>query len=211
MPDGPVVAIVAGPDSGAKALAEAIGLGGGVPRPVVLDAAASAEDALEGVGGLLIAAEPPSGAGGPLARLVTAATDSDMPVLGIGGGLHCLNLALGGDRAVEATGHAPEEGAPLHHHIYMAPGSRLAAIVGSGGFVRVNSAHRRGIREAQKSPLLLASAYSVDDGVIEAVESTEHDWVIGVQFRPERRRQVPPQFERLFQGLVERAGRRAGA
>jgi hypothetical protein len=203
MSDGPVVALVAGLDS--EALAECVGRAGGVPRPVVLDAATPPEDVLEGVGGLLIAAEPPSDTGGPLARLVTAATHSGMPVLGIGGGLHCLNLALGGDRAVEVPGHAPEEGATLHHHIYVAPGSRLAAIVGSGGFVRVNSAHHQGIREAQKSPLLLASAYSVDDGIIEAVESTEHDWVIGVQFRPERPRQVPPQFERLFQGLVERA------
>ena len=204
MSDGPVVALVAGPDSGAEALAEAIRRCGGVPRLVALASAAS-EDPLEGVGGLLIAVEPPSDIDGALGALVSATTRGDIPVLAVGGGLHCLNLALGGGHSVEVPGHAPAEGAPLHHHIYIAPGSRLAAIVGSGGFVRVNSAHHRGIREAQKSPLLLASAYSLDDGVIEAVESTEHDWVIGVQFRPERPRQVPPQFERLFQGLVERA------
>ena len=94
-----------------------------------------------------------------------------------------------------------------YHRIYIAPGSKLAAVVGAGGFVRVNSRHSRGVTEAQKSPRLLAAAYSIDDGMIEALESPDHDWVIGVQFRPELRREIPPQFDRLFQGLVERAGR----
>ena len=78
-------------------------------------------------------------------------------------------------------------------------------MVGSGGFVRVNSRHSNGIREAQKSSWLLASAYSLEDGIIEALESSRHRWVIGVQFRPERRMEVPPHFDRLFQSLLERA------
>ena len=84
-------------------------------------------------------------------------------------------------------------------------------MVGSGGFVRVNSRHRRGIREAQRSAWLLASAYSLEDGVIEALESARHRWVIGVQFRPERRMELPPHFHRLFQSLAERAAERMRA
>jgi putative glutamine amidotransferase len=64
------------------------------------------------------------------------------------------------------------------------------------------------MREAQKSPLLMASAYSLEDGVIEALESPNHRWVIGVQFHPERRMELPPHFDRLFQSLVERAEER---
>ena len=84
-------------------------------------------------------------------------------------------------------------------------------MVGSGGFVRVNSRHALGLREAHKAAALLASAYSLEDGVIEAVESPRHRWVFGTQFRPERALELPPHFQRLFQSLTERAAERAGS
>ena len=74
--------------------------------------------------------------------------------------------------------------------------------------MRVNSRHPEGLKEAGKSRLLVASAYSLEDGIIEAVESPMHRWVIGVQFHPERRLELPPHFDRLFQSLVERAKER---
>ena len=139
--------------------------------------------------------------------LVRAALDDDMPIYALGEGMHLLNTAFGGKPVEAVAGHGGdgETGESAFHHIYIAPGSRLAAVVGSGGFVRVNSRHNRGIREAQKSQWLLASAYSLEDGVIEALESSRHRWVIGVQFRPERRMELPPHFDRLFQSLLERA------
>ena len=142
-------------------------------------------------------------------ELLRAAIDDDMPVYALGEGMQLLNAAFRGKPAQAIAEHVDtgEDGnlTAAYHHIYIAPGSRLAAVVGSGGFVRVNSLHEKGLREAQKSPLLLASAYSLEDGVIEALESSRHRWVIGVQFRPERRMEVPPHFDRLFQSLLERA------
>ena len=145
--------------------------------------------------------------------LTRAALDDDLPIYGIGRGMVVLNLAMGGGLIGHLDGHPPgaradESEGPRYHHIYISPGSKLAAVVGSGGFVRVNSLHRQGVREAQKSPRLLASAYSLDDGLIEALESPAHRWVIAVQFNPERRMEVPPHFDRLFQSLVERAAER---
>ncbi|MCI0887944.1 MAG: gamma-glutamyl-gamma-aminobutyrate hydrolase family protein [Chloroflexi bacterium] len=150
--------------------------------------------------------------------LVRAALDVDMPVYGIGRGFQVLNIAQGGSIAKMAAGHAADaehledsEGQSMFHHVYISPGSKLAAVVGSGGFVRVNSRHRFGVREAQKAELLRASAYCMDDGVIEALESPRHRWVIGVQFRPELRLEIPPHFDRLMQSLVERANERLHA
>ena len=77
--------------------------------------------------------------------------------------------------------------------------------MGSGGVVRVNSRHRQGLVEAGRAAGLAASAYSLEDGIVEGLESPLHRWVIGVQFHPERRMEVPPHFDRLFQSLVERA------
>ena len=145
--------------------------------------------------------------------LVRAALDADLPIYGVGRGMHVLNVALGGGLLRSVDGHCPaphenEDSKPAYHHIYISPGSKLAAVVGSGGFVRVNSRHRAGMREAQKSPYLLASAYSLEDGLIEALESPSHRWVIAVQFSPQIRMEIPPHFDRLFQSLAERATER---
>ena len=142
-----------------------------------------------------------------------AALEDDMPVYGICRGMQLLNVAMGGSLAQHLVGHEGRrlddgEWEPTYHHIYISPGSKLAAVVGSGGFVRVNSIHHQGVREAQKSRYLLASAYSLEDGLIEALESPRHRWVIAVQFHPERRMEVPPHFDRLFQSLAERAAER---
>ena len=61
------------------------------------------------------------------------------------------------------------------------------------------------LKNSQKASQILASAYCLDDSVIEAIESTQHDWVIGVQFRPELVKQLPPHFGRLFEGLILKA------
>ena len=148
--------------------------------------------------------------------LARAALDDDLPIYGICRGMQLLNMAMGGSLIQHLEGHAGTqlddgEWEPSFHHIYISPGSKLAAVVGSGGFVRVNSIHHQGVREAQKSPHLLASAYSLEDGLIEALESPRHRWVIAVQFHPERRMELPPHFDRLFQSLVERAVERSAA
>lgn len=135
------------------------------------------------------------------------ALDQDLPVLGICRGLQALNVVTGGSLIQDLPGHlkavaSNELRGPEYHRIWISPGSKLAAILGSGGQVRVNSFHHQGLREAQKSPLLLASAYSINDSVIEAVESPYHKWVVAVQWHPENQREVPKQFQRLFYALV---------
>ena len=202
-----VVGILATGDEGARACAASVERLGG--RALRLDAAGIVADALLGLVDALVVADGCEGSFAAVS-LLRAALDDDMPVYALGDGLHLLNAAFGGADAVCLDGHGAVPDADgvavsAYHHIYIAPGSRLAAVVGSGGFVRVNSRHGRGIREAQKSGWLLASAYSLEDGTIEALESARHRWVIGVQFMPERRMEVPPHFDRLFQSLVERA------
>ena len=175
----------------------------------------SPEGALSGIGGLLMGGvelRSDEGDDGAQAGILKAALEADMPVLCICRGMQLLNTIVGGALPREIQGHGSlvsdgeqdSEQESTYHRIYISPGSKLAAIVGSGGIVRVNSRHDGGFRDAQKSSLLMASAYSLDDGVIEALESPDHRWVIGVQFHPERRKELPPHFDRLFQSLVER-------
>ncbi|MDA1347267.1 MAG: gamma-glutamyl-gamma-aminobutyrate hydrolase family protein [Chloroflexi bacterium] len=176
---------------------------------VRLDLDLSLEATMSGLGALVLSVDGVSDSGDLTRSLLLAALDVNMAVLCISGGFQLLNSALGGGPARPIDEHAlaggSSEGGPAYHRIYIAPGSKLAAVVGSGGFVRVNSRHDTGIREADKSSSLLASAYSLEDGVIEALESPEHRWVIGVQFQPELRGELPPHFDRLFQSLADRA------
>jgi putative glutamine amidotransferase len=142
-------------------------------------------------------------------RLLEYALERDLPVLALGRGMQLLNVARGGSLLPEVPEHQAREvdgqWLPARHVIYLSPGAKTAAIIGSAGFFRVNSLHRQGLREAQRSPRLMSTAYSVDDGLIEGLESPEHSWVIGLQCRPERHEEVPRSFANLFAALVERA------
>ena len=142
-------------------------------------------------------------------RLLDFALDHDMPVLAICRGMQLLNVAFGGRLIQDLPGHKAQRAAgcwqPEKHLIYMAPGAKAAAIIGSAGFFRVNSLHHQGLKEAQRSPRLMTSAYSVEDGLIEGLESPNHSWVIGLQCHPERQDEVPRSFANLFAGFYERA------
>jgi putative glutamine amidotransferase len=146
--------------------------------------------------------------------LLKAAVDADLPVLGVCRGMQALNIVFGGTLIQDLGDRYPGHGHSLNdkgeegtsrHRIFISPGSRLAMSVGSGGLVRVNTWHHQGVAEANRSPKLMASAYSLEDGLIEGLESPHHKWVVGVQFHPELRGEMPPHFDRLFDGLVGRA------
>ena len=132
-----------------------------------------------------------------------------MPVLAICRGMQLLNVAFGGRLTQDLAGHRNDDpdGDPATHQIYVAPGAKSAAIIGSAGFFRVNSYHHQGLTEAQRAPRLMSTAYNVDDGLVEGIESPEHSWVIGLQCHPERLDEVPRLFVNIFGGLHDRAER----
>ena len=213
MPNQPVIAITTGSEDDGRLYCDLISRCGGVPLLITPDSIGR-HDQLGLVGGLLLGNAPAEFDNGAslvlrdtMTRLLPTVLDFDLPVVAVGDGMHSLNMAMGGQAPLPVTGHEGDEDGSTRHHIYVAPGSKLASIVGAGGFVRVNSLHRMGMRDAQRSPDLMTAAYSVEDGIIEAVESPDYSLVIGVQFRPDRPREVPPNFDNLFHLLVERAGR----
>jgi len=203
------------------------GLGAEV-RLVTPEDTSPSESIMEGVGGLLLPGgpdiDPPlySAAPDPTAgleinrdlddldlRLLGYCLTRDMPVLAISRGMQLLNVAFGGQLIQDLPGHrsAGEHGkpSPNQHQIYLSPGAKAAAVIGVAGFFRVNSYHHQGLYEAQRSPRLMSIAYTLDDGLIEGLESPEHSWVIGLQCHPERQDEVPRSFANLFAGFHDRA------
>ncbi len=126
-----------------------------------------------------------------------------IPVLAIGNGMIVMNLNAGGTFSNVSHDHFTDnEHESNFHRIFISPGSKLASIVGAGGFVRVNSRHQIGILESDKSSKLMSSAWSLEDGVVEAVQHSVYTTAFGVQFLPDMRLEIPPHFDRLFENLI---------
>lgn len=128
-----------------------------------------------------------------------------MPVLGICRGQQALNVARGGtlhqhladvtDNSIAHRQVLPG-GIPTHD-VAVAPGSLLAALLGSDA-VRVNSFHHQAVDRLGAG--LRAVAWS-SDGVVEGIETTGDGLYLGVQWHAEGLVDDPAQL-RLFERLV---------
>jgi putative glutamine amidotransferase len=131
-----------------------------------------------------------------------------LPILGICRGCQTLNVARGGtlhqhlpdvtdgsvDHRQTASGRMPT------HSVRIAPDSRLAEIVGATE-LEVNSFHHQAVDRLGDG--LRAVAWS-PDGVIEAIEGTGPELLLGVQWHAETLVEGPA-HARLFEALVAAA------
>ena len=144
-------------------------------------------------------------------ELVDSALAQNLPLLGICGGAQAINVALGGslyqDIATElpnATQH--EQGWKRHkggHPIRIHPGTRLRRIVKTQR-MEVNTTHHQAVRIVGKGLVINATAH---DGLIEGLESSNHRFVLGVQWHPEILVQRDPSERRIFSSFISAARR----
>jgi putative glutamine amidotransferase len=136
------------------------------------------------------------------------------PVLAICYGCQLLNVYLGGTlvqdlpsetetsvahRRKDVTPEPPED---PRHPARFEPGSRLATLAGRGD-ATVNSSHHQSVKRPGKELRITGQA---SDGIVESVEWTgDSNWVIGVQWHPERMA-GDPLAERLFADFIAAAG-----
>ncbi|WP_407080301.1 gamma-glutamyl-gamma-aminobutyrate hydrolase family protein [Candidatus Contubernalis alkalaceticus] len=121
--------------------------------------------------------------------LAEEALNLNLPILGICRGMQMINLAAGGSiyqdiglRKKKNIKHMQD--APRWyptHKVYITPHSRLASIFDQESH-RVNSFHHQGINKLGKG--LISCAYA-SDGLVEALEGTGENLVMGVQWHPE--------------------------
>ena len=136
-------------------------------------------------------------------NLARAALEADMPLFGICRGCQVLNVAAGGSMIQHFDGHrSPKEGTTVYHDVLVTPQSRFRQIVGEDAF-SVNTFHHQGMDRASIAPLFIPSAVaSPDSWLVEAYESQAHDWVIGVQWHPERTFELSDPHVRLWHSFL---------
>ncbi|MEX1253100.1 MAG: gamma-glutamyl-gamma-aminobutyrate hydrolase family protein [Dehalococcoidia bacterium] len=147
------------------------------------------------------------------AAVLASALERDLPVLAICRGHQLLNVVFGGRllQHIEDGSHRADFSQPdvpsRWHTVRLLPATRLQAILGADE-IEVNSRHHQAVLPETLAPGLVVAATS-PDGLIEAVESTSHRWVVGVQWHPERleseRAHFAPAMRPLFEALVREA------
>ena len=123
-----------------------------------------------------------------------------MPTLGICRGQQLLNVALGGSLIQHLDDHRqPGDRTALTQPLTVAPGSRLAEIFGSTR-IEVNTMHHQAVDQLGRG---LSAVAWAEDGTIEGLESTQHPWLLMVQFHPEELVDFHEPSQRLFAAFVE--------
>ncbi len=139
--------------------------------------------------------------------LFRGADDRRIPVLAICRGLQLVNVARGGT----LHQHLPDAlgterfrvggGVYASNTVEVDAGTALASLVGAGE-LDVHSYHHQGVDRLGEGLVVTART---DDGVVQAVESTDDGYLLGVQWHPEQ----DLEDRRLFAGLVAQASRYA--
>jgi putative glutamine amidotransferase len=148
--------------------------------------------------------------------LARAASEQRIPTLAICRGVQVMNVALGGSLVQDLPSqrpstidHAPAgKRAERVHHVTVERESLLAEVVRTTS-IRTNSSHHQAVDRLGAALRVTARG---DDGVVEAIESSDPLWwMLGVQWHPEELTGTPEDWDRRlfteFGEAVRRAGR----
>jgi putative glutamine amidotransferase len=120
--------------------------------------------------------------------LARRALEREVPLLGVCRGMQILNVACGGtldqhlpDRLGHER-HRPVPGSWAEHDVRIEPGSLAARAAGTERLT-VKSHHHQGVEAIPDS--LSATAWATDDESVEAIESDDGGFVLGVLWHPE--------------------------
>ncbi|MAL99837.1 MAG: gamma-glutamyl-gamma-aminobutyrate hydrolase [Alteromonadaceae bacterium] len=137
-------------------------------------------------------------------RLIREAIARDLPVLGICRGAQLINVILGGSlhqQILDFYTESPQIRSVLpRKQVELLQGSRLEQIL-QCSCCHVNALHRQAIKEPGLGLQVVAREAN---GVIQAVENSQKQFLIGVQWHPEFMPQSEGQFS-LFQALTRAA------
>lgn len=136
--------------------------------------------------------------------LLERAFEKGIPVLGICRGAQLINIYQGGTLHSDITGYYTE--VPRVNSVWpkkkvrLDRNSRLYHLL-NHRFLWVNAMHHQAVDELGDQLQVVARE---ENGIVQAIESKGHPFVLGVQWHPEYMPQIPSQ-RRIFAALVEEA------
>jgi putative glutamine amidotransferase len=145
--------------------------------------------------------------------LIREADIRKMPILTVCRGTQLMNVSRGGslhqhipeDFPESTINHAQEEGGAFAtHDITIVEGSKIHRALDRTE-THVNSFHHQCIDRLGSNLEAVAHA---PDGVIEGIQATDRDFMVGMQWHSESQTRQDDQQERLYRGLAEAAERR---
>lgn len=124
-------------------------------------------------------------------ELTHAFMKAQRPVLGICRGMQLINVALGGslfqDIPAQRPDAQPHRNSALYDHAFheveLAPGSGLAKLFPGTTTAKINTVHHQGAKDIGND--LSIEAWSIPDGIPEALRWQGDSYVFGVQWHPE--------------------------
>ncbi len=140
--------------------------------------------------------------------LLQDASNLYKPLLGICYGFQALNVWHGGtliQHLRTSVNHHADRTVLQAHAVEIDPKSRLRRVLGFAGkhTFEVNSSHHQAV--AQLGDGLIRAAWSPADGVVEAAEGRGDQFLLGVQWHPERTLDTCRASQCLFQAFVDAA------
>lgn len=142
--------------------------------------------------------------------MVRWAIEDGKPVLGICRGIQVLNVALGGTlyqdipSQLDSPGHDSsyqnQDWTYMAHDLHLEPESQIAQLLGTTSFT-TNSLHHQSLKHV--APGLRAVGWA-PDGVVEAVEGLNGQFIMGLQCHPEALQgEADPRWQALFKRFVD--------
>lgn len=141
--------------------------------------------------------------------LIKQAIDKNIPILGICRGAQLLNIHLGGTLHQDIANYYTE--VPKIHSVWpkkkvqIDEESKLFEMVQFRS-IWVNALHRQAVDELGEKLRVVAQE---ENGIVQAIEHDDRNFILGVQWHPEYMPQIPPQ-RRIFKSLVDEAQERMG-
>lgn len=148
-------------------------------------------------------------------RLLDNAIKRNIPVIGICRGMQFINIHNGGtlyqdivkdlphalDHELSTKAKTEEHRA---HHVHIEKDSKLYSLVGKD-ILDTNTHHHQAIKKLGDGLKIAAKS---PDGIVEAIETDDDRFIIGVQGHPESLHQIEPTWEKLFKAFIEKSAGR---
>lgn len=142
--------------------------------------------------------------------LIKGALDRDIPVLGICAGMQTLAV-IGGYKLLKSIKQEISEEAykehkkvdyDYSHDVEIVKNTKLHRILQSDN-ITVNSLHSEAVFQEPLNKSFLVTSVKTNEGIIEAVESINHKFVLGVQWHPETHINTDKNSQKIFSSFIE--------